>query len=548
MKGILLPLLLISLYSCALAVNFTEADSEESVWTTYEPDSNSRIIYVSSSVGDDTNDGLSEETAVETLTRGAALVRDGEYDFLLLRRGDTWRGEDLYRFKSGRDADHPMVIASYGTSMEMPRIELATYFINHNGAERNYLAIMDLEFISYPKIPTDPEFDGSNGGGLRFVGGGTGILVEGCRFTYSELQVQSYGDYHYDGVSIRRNVIEKNYHINTANQNSAYRPSGIYASHVQNLLIEENLFDHNGWNEDVDTADASMYNHNMYLNGCDDLVVQRNIITRSSSMGIKLRSDETSDSQGITIKDNIFADGEIGLSVGGNTSEEIRFEDVLVQGNVFSQIGLSNASGRNFAWFLDIQDNARTTVLGNYFLHQPWYTNSFGIKLQSGSQEDINILNNTFYDIREQSLSIAFGSSWSNLSVSGNTFVDPEFGSSLVYVRDGSLDGISFSNNRYYSTVGDTISTTLNTGLGDDYATSHTYEDWQTISNEAYGEYANPDYYDPNRTLGSYAGYLGLESDIPSFVEEARLQNRMNWREEYTASAVKEYITKGFSE
>ena len=49
-------------------------------------------------------------------------------------------------------------------------------------------------------------------------------------------------------------------------QELANRGQGLYADGVQGLLIEENVFDHNGWNESVAGAGPNMFNQSMYLN------------------------------------------------------------------------------------------------------------------------------------------------------------------------------------------------------------------------------------------------------------------------------------------
>ncbi len=84
--------------------------------------------------------------------------------------------------------------------------------------------------------------------------------------------------------------------------------------HVNHLTIEGNVFDHNGWNEDVSSACATMYNHNMYLNA-NGLVIRDNIIARASSMGIKMRSDSTGDADDLVFENNLFVDGEIGSAI-----------------------------------------------------------------------------------------------------------------------------------------------------------------------------------------------------------------------------------------
>lgn len=51
----------------------------------------SKIIYVSSSTGNDTNNGLSEDYPVKTLAKANSLVKANEGWAVLLRRGDIWR-------------------------------------------------------------------------------------------------------------------------------------------------------------------------------------------------------------------------------------------------------------------------------------------------------------------------------------------------------------------------------------------------------------------------------------------------------------------------
>ncbi len=361
-------------------------------------------------------------------------------------------------------------------------------------------------------------------------------MIEDCRLTYGELVVQSYGDdQHYQNVQVRRNVIEKNYHINTCGQNSAYRPSGMYASHVNVLLIEGNLFDHNGWNEDVESACATMFNHNMYLNA-DNLVVRDNIIARASSMGIKMRSDVSGDADNLLFANNFFVDGEIGLGIGGNTSEAHRFSNVVVNENVFSQIGMGNPTQRSFAWMLDIADILKGDIRSNYFLHQPWYNNAYGIYLGGDSTSEININENRFYNLASRSLRAASKSGWSDNTVEDNIFVDPSHASCLVY-HEGDFSTLNYSNNHYYSShVGDWFCGDVQANL----------TDWQSASGETGANIWNNSFSDPDRTIASYAELLGLSPSLEAFIEQAREQSRLNWNNDLTAEAINTYIKAGF--
>ncbi|MCA9626151.1 MAG: right-handed parallel beta-helix repeat-containing protein [Myxococcales bacterium] len=511
--------------------------AEEDGFTTYDVGTDSQLIYVSSSGGDDANDGGSPDQAVKTLTKGASLVRDGENDFLLLKRGDTWRGENLGRFKSGKDAAHPLVIAGYGESTALPRIEVDRNFIDHNGKARSFVHLVGLEIVSYPKIPGDSAFDGASGGGLRYVGGGSGHLVEGCHFQYGELVFQSYDVEHYDGIEVRRNVIERSYHADTCGNNSAYRPSGMYSSHVDNLLIEDNLFDHNGWNEDeVSSACATIYNHDMYLNA-DHLVIRGNIVARASSMGIKMRADDTGGADDLVFENNLFVDGEIGIGIGGNSDLPDRFSNVSIKDNVFTQIGLSQPTNRPFAWLLDVADNATATIEGNYFLHQPWHNNGYGINIASGSASDITINDNVFYDLKGNGIILKPKSGWSNVAITKNRIIDPSNGSCLIK-HEGSFAAVSYADNEYSS------------GSGQRFCVDGSDRDlaaWKSASGESTAKAWSGSFSDPDRKVGDYSGTIGLPATIEGFLAAALKQTRLNWRSDLQARAVNDYIRAGFN-
>ncbi len=504
-------------------------------FTQLEPGPGSIVIYVSSSMGNDSWEGNTPERAVKTLARGAALIRDGRNDFLLLRRGDSWRGETLGRFKSGQDSTRPLVIASYGESTKRPRIEVDRHFIDHDGHSRNFVAVMGLQIVSSPKIPGDSSYDGSSGGAFRYVGGGTDLLIEDCHIQYGEIIMQSYGGFNYENIQIRRNIIEYSYHINTCNQNPTYRPSGMYASHVTNLIIEENIFDHNGWNREVGSACASMYNHNLYLNA-NSLIVRNNIIARASSMGIKMRSDTTGDANDLLFENNLLVDGEIGISVGGNTDEAYRFSSVTIRSNVFSQIGLGNPTQSNSP-MLDVKDNNNTLIENNHFLHQPWYSNAYGILIGGNSGSTITVRGNTFYDLKQRSINVHASGSWRNIVISGNTIVDPAPDSCLID-PSGTFDEVSYQNNQYLSSA------------GNDWfcinGSRRSLSQWIHVSGETGAETWTGPFSDPDRTVGSYAATLGLQNTLDCFLTAAKKQSRLNWHHELTAGAVNDYIRAGF--
>ena len=521
--------------------------AEEGGFTTFDFGPDSRVVYVSAE-GDDTNDGSSPDQAVLTLTRGAELVRGGHHDFLLLRRGDTWRDQVLGAFKSGLDAEHPLVIASYGDSMERPRLEIGSWLIDHGGRSASFLAIIGLHVVPYTKDPSDPMHTGAGQGSFRFVGGGSEILIEDCHIQYGEIVLQSFGDGHYENVEIRRNVIERSYHADTClagnpSGNSAHRPSGIYVSHADHVTIEENVFDHNGWNpEEVPSACATIYNHNLYVNG-HNMIIRDNVLARPSSINIKLRSDETGAMRDFIIEGNLMVEGEIGISAGGNTNEAYRFSGGVVRNNVFTHIGRTRPTTRDLSWGIEVIDNDDLTIEDNYFLNQnaPGPGNAFALYLtDSGTNRDITVQNNLFYRIQRYALRVRRTAGYDGIRVIGNTFADPDQDSCLVSHAQDMFDVFEYRGNRYYASAAENAWFCVE----DDRLS---LADWSTRVGESDAtRLTSLDFADPSRDVDSYAQTLGLEPSVEAFLREARGQSRLRWREELTAPAVNAYIRAGF--
>ncbi len=522
--------------------------AEEDGFTTFEFAADSRVIYVSND-GDDAADGLTPATAVATLEHAAGLVRDGEHDFMLLRRGDVWRDEDLYRFKSGKDAAHPLVIGGYGDSKQLPRIEVEASFIDHDGKARSNVALIGLHFVSYPGVPGDPGFTGEPGTILRYVGGGANLLVEGCHFEYGELSVESCcgATPAYDQVEIRRNVVERAYHRDTCvegdpNGNFAHRPSGLYASHVHGLTIEGNLFDHNGWDPEADpTACATIYNHNMYLNGTD-IVIRDNLLARASSMHIKLRSDTPGDIEGLLVDNNFFVEGEIGVGLGGNTDQPYRFVDGELRRNVLTDIGRSQPTGRTLAWSIDITDNDGLTIADNLVLNnrKPGVTNAYGLNIEGKSARDYQIENNLFFRLQTHAIRIRAKPEHTMIVLADNVVVDPELGARMIDFG-GSFAGYTFAGNQYHSSADEgawfNIAGQGQVGLAD----------WVAASDEMNATAIDPPAFpDPERDAEAYAVAIGAGSTLPELLAAARQQTRLDWRPELTGPAINDWIRAGF--
>jgi hypothetical protein len=309
-------------------------------WTVFTPSADTRTIYVSSSTGNDLNSGLFASVPVKTIAMGLSLLRNGYPDWLLLKKGDTWTDERFgFLALSGRSATEPMLFSAYGTGAR-PLIKTngvgATVGIGSKGGtdtNGNYASVVGIEFYAYTRDPNSPSFDGGiSQEGAIFNSPMNWGLIEDCKFSFysDNIVVQGFGS---DRVNIRRNVIVDSY------DNSGGHSQGIYAAHIPNLLVEENILDHNGWNESIAGAQRTIFNHGMYLNYDNGpLAVRGNIIAQSSSEGLQARS-------GGIVSNNLLVRNAVGFDLGHSKSDGgILITTGIATNNVVLQSDDINAS------------------------------------------------------------------------------------------------------------------------------------------------------------------------------------------------------------
>lgn len=314
-------------------------DIDENGWTVLTPSSNTRIYYVDAVNGNNTTAQYVEASSVsdirnpgsvfayKTIEAAAAVVRDGYPDWILLKRGQSWTDESLGEFKSGLSAGEPLVISYYGTSGDRPLIRNIDNFIDFNGRDKSHLVLHGLHIYNYKQDPDSSDFDlAQSEKVLRLIGRGENILIEDCKFEFNEIVLSGYNG-KYNNVNIRRCIVVDTYYNNSANDNNQ-RPSGLYASMINGLLIEQCVFDHNGWNEDITSAAANMYNHDIYLQyNCSNTIVRDNIITRGAAHGLQLRGC------GIA-EDNLFVQNAVALNLGYHGHESVYDTIAIAKNNV----------------------------------------------------------------------------------------------------------------------------------------------------------------------------------------------------------------------
>ncbi|HEV2296611.1 MAG TPA: right-handed parallel beta-helix repeat-containing protein [Tepidisphaeraceae bacterium] len=514
-------------------------------WTEITPSADTRIVYVSSSAGSDSNGGLSSRAPVKTIAKARTLLRNGSPDQMLLRRGDAWT-ENLANWKlSGRNSDEPMVIGAYGSGAR-PKLNTGTTVGFTNSAAVAHLAIMGVHFHAHTRDTADTNYNGTTAGdyGFRSHGPLDNVLIEDAVFDDYEYNLSITGyNATITNFTLRRSIVTDAWSIDGKAQ-------GMYVSKTNRVLLEENLFDHNGWNEDVSAAKANMYSHGIYMSRSNENVVVRgNIISNSSSHGIQARS-------GGTIENNLFLRNPINLLFGGGSEVKAGGVSGRVAGNVILDSRDISGSGRGTA--MDFSNIKSATVVNNIMTadtHRRMAAISFGTAADASNvSQAVGINNlamkgNIVYDWHSAyNMSSSFqpgGSGYlgvNNLTVQDNDF---QLGAIARLVRQGpgtNNTKMKWSGNRYTNRSWFSPSGWFQIGN-----TTTSYNMWKSKV-ESSAQSAAATYADPVRSIATYQSSIGQSANLGAFLREARDQANGDFDSRFTAAAVINHVRRGFAE
>ena len=542
-------------------------------WSKLTPSADSRLIYVSSSSGNDTtgvaylpsspeigSDVMHPSGTVkafETIDAAMEQMRDGFPDWVLFKRGDTWFRSKPIDAKSGRSVSERSIIAYYGTDTARPQINTGvTGGVSFSKTDR-FVALVGIYFYANARNPQSRDFVGFDSVGTPSgIGSYTAdevtpiqsILVEDCVFNfYRGSSIQS----KHKASPTRDFVIRRSQFVNSYSASS--HSQGMFTKNSF-ILLEENLFDHNGWykqqNDGGSKAEgqATFFNHNTYFSDPKSTIFRRNIISRASSIGSKFTSNPPGEQDEIMVKNvlidnNLYIEGEIGISAGGNWDRETgyRWQDMYVVNNVFLSIGRGRPTGRTLARGIDANDWNRGRISGNYFVHfgSSVIENVYAINVKEHSQ-DVDIHDNVFYDIHTPMGVLYISEEYpkDNVRIFNNQLQTQGNGTRLIYSKQV-FPGIRYFDNLYYTDIeqGEWFK------IG---SIAYDLNSWLAQVNDTSSRAEEIPYRDPNRTIESYHVSLGKEGTLDAFVAEARKQSRFNWRPEYSAAAVNNYIRAGF--
>ncbi len=350
-------------------------------WTSLIPGVETKIIYVSSSSGNDVTcrpyspsevggDPFNPTTSIvpcKTINKGKGLLRNWKPDWMLLKRGEVFSGSLGDWRKNGLDKNNRMVVSAYG-DLSLPRPIIDSGDTNGIYSVTSSRGWNNLAFVSLHFRGNHKKY------GFLWRSWGSNMLIEDNVF-------DSYGDKAINievgqegeivNWAIRRNII-----IDTSGSGSNTgdpRPSGMFLrgrevntneGTFRSLLIEENVFDHNGWMEGLSGGDIrTNKNHNVYGSRSQEgsLVFKGNILSRGSLHGITSRDAHT--------ENNLFIGNAICGDIktyGGGTVKD----NVCIHGFTGGVYDTYTKTWQNLGWgFDEIRLVAQTT--GNILAHTP---------------------------------------------------------------------------------------------------------------------------------------------------------------------------------
>lgn len=302
---------------------------------------------------------------------------------------------------------------------------------------------------------------------------------------------------------------------------------------MDGLVIEENVFDHNGWARGIPGAHATVFNHNMYLHvTCTNVVTRGNISARASATGASQRCAGVSE-------DNVFLQNPTGLFYGGDNAAAMPGGRGAARNNVF--IDARDIDSENLRGIgMTIAGAANVEVYGNIMSHQRGGSgNVVGFDVGS-ALKSVTMTRNIVHD-------------WTVLSEGVGMFLDLRrahgvqatdncvsqvgggFDAAWIPSAGAELGGV-FGRNVYFTA----------NPPPHQFFYGMLYGDWLESSREVWSSFGPAGFPDAGRDVSSYMASLGQLPTLEAFLALARQQERTAWNPAFTAEAVSAYIRVGF--
>ncbi len=493
--------------SCTLLTLVGPAAAQDTGWTSLVPPAGAQVFYVANT-GSDSNPGT-QAAPFKSIQRGYGALRDGQPDQVLLKCGDTWNETGQINITKGCNTPGQYtVIASYGVGAR-PKLNFPLTGFRGESLGKRRAAIVGLEIAGT---------NTANTSGIIMLSWHD-VLIEDCmiRNFRDNIVVQdlaSNGSFRVLGLKVRRNVVAD---AKYAGAPPDGRSQGIYIGGCDGWLIEGNVFDRCG-------IDGSMFSHNVYVHEtCGPGTFRDNITARSPSEGLQQRP-------GGSLINNLALQNSFGLYMGPTAGGpgEVKYNVALDSKDI------NSIDRRGIGLLID----GSNSVVNNVVAHNSGGTGLGTVKGMSFRNFVGSVTGNVVYDwsnpVALEGQCYFFEDGGTNpVTFSGNSGFQPLASIIVELNPNRSTSGFAASNNRYGAAL------TLLPAFR-----PLTWTSWRNAVGEAgsiFGAIPTVD-----ARIGTYMQSIGLSGGLDGFMTEARKQSRQNWRSQFTAVVVNDWVRAKF--
>ena len=549
-------------------VSFSQIPStlllDDSGFTVFTSSVDTRIVYVSNA-GNDSWNGLASSFVSgsvgpkSTILNGKTLIRDTYPDWLLLKRGDTFTESGILWATNGRSSTEPQLLGTYGTG-DRPLIQTgSSNFLNQQyGNTCNYIAVVGLHLIPHiyaisgtPLIPGGPV-------GIEWDHDYIWFLLEDCFIekywqnfvSQGTTNLNEHTGVYCSSLIMRRNIIVDAFStLDTEMQVN----TGIYLNTINVVLLEENIFEHNGWRTDISGTLPSWFRHNGYIqNGVLNVTVKNNIWTGTDTVMCRA---------GGTIVGNLSVNNYLGFLIGLGIDPEpggvsaLMYDNVTISACEYGNGGPYPPTFLAGGLAMDIGNISSMRAYNNIWMHSGSATGERGIGMreQVGAYAQYRIVHDTiisgniFYDWGGTAFQISDNSAalaQQNLTLSvvdNHVFNNKDTGYMVTHNMGEDLSGVTASNNAF-SGLANSASWFRVSGV------DKTLSQWKALLTppDTTSQASALSYPNPNRTIESYMASLGQTATYGNFTSKLREMRKGNWDTNYTALIINSYFRAGF--
>ena len=499
----------------------------------------SRVVYVSSTTGNNANPGT-EALPLQTIAAGYAMLRSGYPDHLMLRRGDSFAEGTVYWGVSGRSASEPALMGAYGTG--------ARPVWNTAGESSIIFGNVSYVYVQSVEITPGP----AGGSGMGRIGACNTITLEDVYLHHAQFNLNFDGDESArpTNIALLRCIV-----ADSAPNPQAGYGSGILTGWVDGFLCDSCYFIGNGWGDG--SGIRSIFNHNFYIYGqCDRVTIRNTVVANGSYNGISCNATRS------VMQNNLVVGNCVGIMVRQNGSVvednvvcECEYQTLDSGANESDSRGINIKRLMGEAIAQQSQHAGAATVRNNLVVgpcvpldfNAPYFTKSAIVIADRDTWNaacTTEISGNIVYNWEGPCLLVENRAEDTPTAVTGNTFWanNGAYGARPIVRVDSnpSHADCTFSGNHHYR------SDAGGNWFGGAWGAT-TYDSWVATVGETGSTSTAPDFTDPGRTVGQYAASIGLVGTRAAFLAACRAQRRGSWNTALEANEANTYIRDGFA-